>query len=92
MATTSSFRAVLLVHGLDGLSSIKWLCETSGWLVSFCGALHTVLAQLLPRLLMLHGDLFVVQLLYPAAVASLHGTLIRTIMHKHNSHSYLNSA
>ena len=70
LATTSWFRAALF----------DYAPETSGWLeLTFCGTVHSVLEQFIPRLLMLHGDLFVVQLLCPATVVALHGSHIHNL-------------
>ena len=85
LATTSWFRAALFDYAPDDSWTFKWLCETSGWLeLTFCGTVHSVLEQFIPRLLMLHGDLFVVQLLCPATVVALHGSLIQSSIHIHN--------
>ena len=85
LATTSWFRAVLFDYAPDDSWTFKWLCETSGWLeLTFCGTVHSVLEQFIPHLLMLHGDLFVVQLLCPATVVALHGSLIPSSIHIHN--------
>ena len=87
LATTAWFRAVLFDRNIrDDAWCFRWLCETSGWMeLSLGGTVQEAFTRFIPLLLMLYGDVFLLQVLASQSVIAEHGCALQWEVFYHNT-------